>query len=227
MDNATRALAQAHYAQVGSKGGYAGRCAMQVPEGLEGLRVLDVCCRKGKGAYELSDHTGQAGYVLGVDPEETCIEKAAERAPENHWAGANWQRYMGFSRAMPEDLSQAGVCDASFDLVYVNSALNAVWSLPVALREFARVLREDGRLWVADAVFAEQPLNSDVREAFRGSGNVFASALTVGAFRDACLAAGFTRVSFSSAQPVCPDGFDADEALAGKSYSVCNACAFI
>lgn len=43
----------AYYAALAPAAGFQGRCAMSIPADIEGKRVLDVCCRKGKGAFAL------------------------------------------------------------------------------------------------------------------------------------------------------------------------------
>lgn len=139
------APALSYYAALSPAAGFQGRCAMSIPADIEGKRVLDVCCRKGKGAFALADAVGPSGFVIGVDPDADNIAAACAAAPKNHWAGSSWEHHLRFSSAIPENLSQACIEDASFDLVYINSVLNLVWSLPVALAEFARVLAPGGK----------------------------------------------------------------------------------
>ena len=152
---ASFAPALSYYAALSPAAGFKGRCAMSIPADIEGKRVLDVCCRKGKGAFALADAVGPSGFVVGVDPDTDNVAAACAAAPKNHWAGSSWEHHLRFSPAIPESLSQACIEDASFDLVYINSVVNLAWSLPVALAEFARVLAPGGRLWVAQGVFAE------------------------------------------------------------------------
>ena len=126
---------------------------MSLPPQLSGLRVIDVLCRSGKGAFKLSDAVGDAGFVLGVDPDKSCIERAIAAASGNHRSGHGWSRYLRFEQAFPENLAQAGVSDASYDAVYVNCGLADVFDLPAALAEFHRCLKPGGFLWVAEGVF--------------------------------------------------------------------------
>ena len=46
---------------------------MSIPADIEGKRVLDVCCRKGKGAFALADAVGPSGYVIGVDVDQAGV----------------------------------------------------------------------------------------------------------------------------------------------------------
>ncbi|MEE0303280.1 class I SAM-dependent methyltransferase [Senegalimassilia anaerobia] len=167
---ASLAPALSYYAALSPAAGFQGRCAMSIPADIEGKRVLDVCCRKGKGAFALADAVGPSGYVIGVDPDTDNVAAACAAAPKNHRAGSSWERHLRFSLAIPENLSQACIEDASFDLVYINSVLNLAWSLPVALAEFARVLAPGGRLWVAQGVFAVGDLDAQGGPAVIGDG---------------------------------------------------------
>lgn len=155
----------AHYAALTPAAGFQGRCAMSIPVDIEGKRVLDVFCRKGKGAFALADAVGPSGYVVGVDPDAGNVAAACAAAPGNHRAGASWERCLRFSQAIPENLSLDRIGAEAFDLVYINSVLNLVWSLAASLAEFARVLAPGGRLWVAQGVFADDGLDTQGERA--------------------------------------------------------------
>ena len=62
MDELELRHAEAHYAEM-PRDGYSGRCEMLLPEDLRGMRVLDLGCRNGKGAYKLADRVGPDGFV--------------------------------------------------------------------------------------------------------------------------------------------------------------------
>lgn len=170
MDHLELVCAYTYYASLAPAAGFQGRCAMSIPADIEGKRVLDVCCRKGKGAFALADAVGPSGFVVGVDPDADNVAAACAAAPKNHWAGLSWEHHLRFSPAIPESLSQARIEDASFDLVYINSVLNLAWSLPVALAEFARVLAPGGRLWVVQGVFVEAGSGAQGERAAIGGG---------------------------------------------------------
>ena len=164
------ALILAYYASLASAVGFQGRCSMSIPADIEGKRVLDVCCRKGKGAFALADAVGPSGFVVGVDPDAGNIAAARIAAPGNHRAGSSWGNHLRFSQAIPENLSAARIDDVAFDLVYINSVLNLAWSLPASLAEFARVLVPGGRLWVAQGVFADNESDVQGERAVPGDG---------------------------------------------------------
>lgn len=220
--------ALSYYAALSPVAGFQGRCAMSIPADIEGKRVLDVCCRKGKGAFALADAVGTSGFVVGVDPDADNVAAACAAAPKNHWAGASWERHLRFLPAIPENLSQACIEDGSFDLVYINSVLNLAWSLPVALAEFARVLAPGGRLWVAQGVFAED--GSDAQGDIVGESSsidVFSLARLCAAFEQMCLEAGFSSVSFSSMVPLVGEGPRDGGCPGGAMFCLADVCATI
>ena len=79
MDELELRHAEAHYAEM-PRDGYSGRCEMLLPEDLRGMRVLDLGCRNGKGAYKLADRVGPDGpWIALASP---CALSSAS-APSN------------------------------------------------------------------------------------------------------------------------------------------------
>ncbi|KAH8846950.1 hypothetical protein MCOR27_002313 [Pyricularia oryzae] len=115
--------------------------------GLEpGMRVLDVGCGPGNITSYLADVVGASGEVVGVDPSEERIDLARAKITspgESSGTGARLSFFVGTA----EDLSRFAT--GSFDAVYCNSTLHWVRDQPLALREFARVLKPGGRLGVS------------------------------------------------------------------------------
>ena len=222
MDELELRHAEAHYAEM-PRDGYSGRCEMLLPEDLRGMRVLDLGCRNGKGACKLADRVGPDGFVLGVDPSAACVARAEATAAAACAEGAAWAERLAFARGCFEDPRAAGVEDASFAVVIVNSVLNLAWDLEGALREAARALAPDGFLYHA-GVFADEPLPTAVMQAFACAGNVFGAARSQAEFaRIAVDRAGFASCSVERERPVEPDGSDAAEELRGRSFTAAIA----
>lgn len=215
------------YEAMPREGHYVGRCEMLLPADLAGRRVLDLGCRRGKGACKIADSVGPEGAVLGVDPSAACIEAARAYVAEHAVRRARVAGAIDptFACAPFEDLRKAGAQDASFDLVFANSVLNLAWDRDAALREIVRVLAPGGVLHHA-GVFADEPLPEEEARAFAAEGNVFGAASSLAAFEAAALRAGFARCEARAASPVAPDGADADPALAGRRFAAVVVQAF-
>jgi arsenite methyltransferase len=102
-----------------------------------GERVLDVGCGTGLLAEHIADLVGPAGHVLGVDPLPLRIELAQAKARTN----------LQFKVADAYDLS--AIPTADFDVVCLNAVFHWLPEKSGPLREFARVLKPDGRLGIS------------------------------------------------------------------------------
>ncbi|WP_294362096.1 methyltransferase domain-containing protein [uncultured Senegalimassilia sp.] len=203
MDERMLERLRAYYQDLSRTDTLAGRCSMSLPPWLSGLRVIDVLCRSGKGAFKLSDAVGDAGFVLGVDPDKSCIERAIAAASGNHRSGHGWSRYLRFEQAFPENLVKAGVSDASYDAVYVNCGLADVFDLPAALAEFHRCLKPGGFLWVAEGVFrSARGYEDEASEEPAPMQPAPHRTLTIDVFAHLCRDAGFGRVEVGDVVPV-------------------------
>lgn len=139
-----------------------------------GMHVLDVGCGPGNLTAHIAQLVGDKAHVVGVDPSKERIAIAKE----TYKAAANLSFHVG--RA--EDLSPFAT--GSFDVVLVNSTLHWVQDQPLAIEEFARVLKQGGKVGISgshgDFVAAHERIKEDVlsREPFRqypeqNSGPVF------------------------------------------------------
>lgn len=220
-----RIEARSHRAQRGAQ--RFTRCVMVLPDDAElaGRRVLDLACRKGLGAFKISDRVGAAGHVVGVDPDPANVARAVERAAEHHWAGDGWRRHLDLLCAELDDLRSVGIEDGSFDIVIVNSVLNVAPRRGAVLREIARVLAPGGYLY-HDAVLARQPVPRDVRERLTKTGNVFAAAPTWDEFAGELAAAGFAWCEVAREEALAPERDDADELLDGLAFESAVVQAF-
>ncbi len=222
---------QAYYAALSTDNSVVGKCSMSMPPfDLSGKRVLDVFCRGGKGAYKLAAHVGVAGAVVGVDPSVSCIEQAlgytnSESVNKNTSANSP-----SFLVAFPEALHDAGIADESFDVVYINSAINLCWDIRQALESFCNVLVPNGVLWVAEGIFRDQGSLAGTCDCAghctkpANAGNVFERAFSVENFQNLCLAAGFLTCDFGSKKAIVADGGDETHSTEGVSFVTMNAC---
>ena len=160
--------------------GFASICKMVLPaDQLKGKKVLDVCCRRGKGVYKLSSMVGDAGTAMGVDWSEGYIAEAKD-GMEHAWRKSNLKgNNMEFRVAYPERLIDAGIGSQTMDAVYVNNVINLFCDPAQAIAEFARVLKPGGLL-VLETVYADAPRSEAVIEEARELGNSIQAARTWG-----------------------------------------------
>ena len=177
-----------YYAQT-HEFGFASMSKMTLP-GLSGKRVLDVCCRRGKGVYKLSSMVGESGHVIGVDWSPSFIADARD-GEEHAWRKNHLKKSnMEFRVAYPEDLIAAGIGDSSVDVVYINNVITLVYDLEKTFAEFARVLKPGGLL-ICEAIFADRERDPEVVAKARAIGNSVQAGRTREEFFSLMAAAGF------------------------------------
>ena len=119
-----------------------------------GMHVLDIGCGPGNLTSHIAEMVGEGGSVVGVDPSKERIAIAREKVTPN----------LSFYKGKAEDLSLFP--SASFDIVFVNSTFHWVEDQPLALGEFARVLKLGGRLGISggsgDFVTAYERIKTNV-----------------------------------------------------------------
>lgn len=179
--NATRydeAALAAYYGGKQFEYGFTSLCKMLLPvSDLKGKKVLDICCRRGRGVYKLSAMVGNKGTAIGIDWSRSYIEEAKDGANRAwHDSGLSGNN-MEFRVAYPEDLISAGFGTATMDVVYVNNVMTLLYDQEQALREFGRVLKRGGLL-IMETIFADRPRNEDVVAQARALGNSVQAART-------------------------------------------------
>lgn len=204
---------QHHYARVPSTQGFARKCSMNLPIGLEGMRILDVGCRRGKGVVKLAHRTGASGYVLGIDWMPSHLDQARayvkEREPDPHTTAP-----MEFREGYPEALDAIGIEDVSFDAAFINSSMNLFYDIEQALAELARVLVPEGLL-VVDSAFANAPRDAAVVKRARELDNSVQSATYLADFLELLDSQGFEILSLQEGSLVDPHtGFTDDTIVA-------------
>ena len=194
---------QHHYESVPSAVGFARKCSMNLPEGLESMRILDLGCRRGKGVMKLAERAGVDGYVLGVDWIPDHVESARQYALGHSHDMATCAP-CEFRLGYPEALDVAGVGEESFDAVFVNCSMNLFFDLDVALAYISRALRPGGMLMV-DGVFSNAPRDPAVMEQARQLDNSVQSAPYLQEFLRQLGASGFQIRELEAGEPVAPD----------------------
>jgi arsenite methyltransferase len=114
-----------------------------------GWQVLDVACGTGYPTIELARYLGQDCDVAGLDPWESAIRRAKQKASEE------WLQHVSFVVA---DVQRNNLPDGSFDTLTCNLGLPSFTDQRAALGAFARLLHPGGTLLLTT------PLQTAMRE---------------------------------------------------------------
>lgn len=117
-----------------------------------GERVVDLGSGSGMDSFIASLKVGANGRVVGIDMTDAQLAKARRLAAPDSFGNVSYRQ------AYIED---TGLEAGTFDCVISNGVINLAPDKPRVFREAARLLRQGGRLAIADIV-TEQPLPEGV-----------------------------------------------------------------
>lgn len=196
-----RAALEAYYENLPREFNFSSKCKMTLLGDLSGKRILDVNCRRGKGAVKLANMAGPAGEAVGTDPSTSFIEDARLFARQSRERGNLDHCSVRFLAAFPEDLAAAGLEGGVFDVVFANSSVNVGFDVARIFEEIGRTLRPGGLL-VLDSVVAEGERNVHAVEQARAIGNVVQAAPGRHALEELLVNVGFERIEYFEESPV-------------------------
>ena len=167
-------------------------CGSPTPQGIDGLRVLDLGSGSGRDCYVAAALVGQAGAVTGVDMTDGQLDVANKHAKSYCVDVLNYEsQNMTFKKGTIEDLAAAGVEDATQDLIISNCVVNLSPDKPAVLSEAWRVLADGGEFYFSD-VYCDRRLPEDIRAHPVLLGECLGGAMYVEDFRRLCVRTGFT-----------------------------------
>jgi arsenite methyltransferase len=166
-------------------------CGTPLPSGgIEGLTVLDLGSGSGRDCYVSSQLVGPGGRVIGVDMTDEQLSVAREHA-DSFCARLGYPATnMRFVKGYIERLREAGVPDASVDLIISNCVINLSPDKPAVVRGMFDALKFGGEAMFSD-VYCDRRLPADVRSHEVLWGECISGALYVQDFERLCRAAGF------------------------------------
>jgi arsenite methyltransferase len=136
-------------------------CGSPIPEGLKGMTVVDLGCGTGRDAYLCSALVGETGRVIGIDMTDEQLEVARRHVQFHADAFGFSAPNTEFRKGVIEDLSSAGIEDASVDVVISNCVINLAANKGEVFREILRVLKPGGELYFSD-VFSDRRVPADL-----------------------------------------------------------------
>lgn len=165
------------------------------PSALAALRpgevVLDLGSGAGVDCFLAAGRVGPRGRAIGVDMTPEMLARARENARKGGYANVEFR--LGEIEHLP-------VADASVDAVLSNCVINLSTDKERVYREAFRVLREGGRLAVADVLATRRIAARDRRDASRWA-SCSSGALEVGKLRRLLERAGFRDVRIELSPP--------------------------
>ncbi len=159
------------------------------PQAIAALKPGEVVVDLGSGGgfdcFLAARQVGEEGRVIGVDMTPEMVEKARRNAAAAGFASVTFR--LGEIEHLP-------VADAVADVVMSNCVINLSTDKPQVIRETFRVLKNGGRLAIADIVAV-----ADMPEALRANvmlhAECVAGATRVEALEEMMRQAGFEQVS--------------------------------
>lgn len=190
-------------------------CGSPLPLGIDGLNVLDLGSGSGRDCYVAAALVGPSGSVTGVDM--TDEQLAVARAHTQQWASHLGYANLRFVRGRMERLDEAGIADASVDLVISNCVVNLSPDKRAVLAEAFRVLKHGGEFHFSD-VYADRRLAQSARQDPVLVGECLGGALYEQDFLRLCRDVGFADPRVVSRSPVAITDEAVAAAVGGASF---------
>jgi ubiquinone/menaquinone biosynthesis C-methylase UbiE len=119
---------------------YFGKRLARAVDVLPGQHVLDIATGRGAVLFPLAHAVGPLGKVVGIDISQQMIAETSREAIER---GMHWVKLHCM------DAEHLDFSESCFDYVFCGFGLFFLPSIPIALSEFKRVLKPQGKLVVS------------------------------------------------------------------------------
>jgi arsenite methyltransferase len=164
-------------------------CGNPIPNGIDGLHILDLGSGSGRDCYVAALLAGPTGSVTGIDMTDEQLKVARDNIQTFRDANPN-AAPMKFLTGYIERIGAAGVASESMDLVISNCVVNLSPDKPAVLRGVYDALKHGGEFHFSD-VYVDRRLSIEARNHELLFGECIAGALYVGDFLSLCRRVGF------------------------------------
>jgi len=181
-----------------------GRCNLSCGSNLDFLKitsgenVLDLGCGSGSETIQAAMQTGPEGKAVGLDITEAMIDVAHLNA-EGIGVSNVWF-IKGDIESLPFD-------ESLFDAVTSNCVINHARSKEKVYSEIFRVLKQNGRFVISDAV-TKNPLPTEVKNDPEAWAQCFGGAVTEKEYLDSIMSSGFQNIEILNRREYIKNGYD-------------------
>lgn len=163
-----------------------------------GESILDLGCGGGGDTIEAAKRTGPGGVSCGMDITDAMLAKAEAAA-----------RSQGLDnvRFVKGDIEDLPFADESFHAVMSNCVINHARDKKKVYREIYRILKNDGRFVISDAV-TKEPLPDDVKNDPEAWAQCYGGAITEQEYLDSISGSGFNTIKILNRREYIKNTFD-------------------
>ena len=177
-------------------------CGNPIPDGIEGLTVLDLGCGTGRDVFVAAQFVGPKGTVIGLDMTDEQINTARECEIEfrQTTAGKNSGKCV-WKTGYIERIIASGVPKSSCNLCISNCVVNLSPDKPAVLQGVYDALAPGGEFYFSD-VYVDRRLPADVRSHEVLFGECLAGALYTRDFDKIAHSVGFAPPRILHRSPI-------------------------
>ncbi|GAB1598712.1 arsenite methyltransferase-like [Argonauta hians] len=176
-------------------------CGLVIPEGLEGMKILDLGSGSGQDCFVLSKLVGAEGFVVGIDMTQEQLDVANQYIDYHTKLYEYKKPNVKFVKGYIERLTDAGLEENFFDIIISNCVINLSPDKRAVLSQSYKVLKEGGELYFSD-VYANKKVSDEARNHKDLWGECISGALFWKDFHELAADVGFSQARIVSVSPI-------------------------
>jgi len=194
-------------------------CGNPIPNGIEGLTVLDLGCGTGRDCYVASQLVGSSGTVIGIDMTDPQLE-VANKYVDSFTKDMGYKRKnMKFVKGYIENIKSV-ISPESVDLIISNCVINLSPDKTAVLKQCYDSLKLGGEMHFSD-VYSDRRLPESVRRDDVLVGECLGGAMYRNDFVQLCHEIGFTCPRILVSKPIEINNEELQEKVGNiKFYSI-------